>query len=138
MPDKKTSRAPQGVEVPSQAVGEPSGFDSRHCHQFFLTLYLYLTLEGIMNERKLTLPAGENAVTAYDRAMRFGAFLLAAYIARDHDLGRELAAQAAFRAWCRFDDLGLDDMADSVLRQFGLNLVVTTPLNILPGNDTIN
>ena len=91
-----------------------------------------------MNVRKLSLPTGENAISAYDRAMRFGAFLLAAFIARDHELGKELAAQAAFRAWCRFDDLGLDDVADSVLREFGLNLIVTTPLNVMAGNGTLN
>ncbi len=91
-----------------------------------------------MNVRKLTLPRGENAVTAYGRAMRFGAYLLAANIAQDHDLGKDLTRQAAFRAWCRFDDLGLDDMANAVLRQFGLTLVVTSPLNIMPGNETIN
>lgn len=70
------------------------------------------------------LPHGETAGTNYERLMRHRAYLCAARVARDYGLGRDLVIEAAFKAFCRFDDLGFDEEALVVAEEFGFRTMV--------------
>jgi hypothetical protein len=75
----------------------------------------------------LTFVDGDTPLKAYERAMRFGAYHHAANVAAICGLEHELVRQAAFKAFCRYDDLGLEELALEVARQFGLILFETVP-----------
>jgi hypothetical protein len=69
--------------------------------------------------------------TMYALLMKRRAFYTAAVVARDHRLGDAAMLEAAFKAFCRFDDLeasfpgmGYEDAAITVLIEFGLTLHV--------------
>ena len=75
-------------------------------------------------QQRPELPHGETPETNYERLMRHRAFLCAARVARDYDLGRDLVVEAAFKAFCRFDDLGFDEFALAVAEEFGFRTLV--------------
>ncbi len=79
-----------------------------------------------MQQKPEALPHGETAGTVYDRLMRHRAYLCAARVARDHGLARDLVVEAAFRAFCRFDDLGFDELALAVAQEFGFRTLVAS------------
>lgn len=68
------------------------------------------------------LPKGETAATMYELAMRRKCYYLAATIAQNYGLSVPQITQAAFAAFCRFDDLGCHDEALEVIKRFGLTL----------------
>ncbi|HSD12914.1 MAG TPA: hypothetical protein VLC10_05120 [Patescibacteria group bacterium] len=88
---------------------------------------------------KPQLPHGETAGTNYERLMRHRAYLCAARVARDYGLERDRVVEAAFKAFCRFDDLGFDEEALAVAEEFGFRTLVVsaegfiTALRRLPG-----
>lgn len=90
-------------------------------------------------QQKMGLPHGETAGTNYERLMRHRAYLCAARVARDYGLDRDLVVEAAFKAFCRFDDLGFDEEALAVAEEFGFRTLVVgaqgfiTALRRLPG-----
>jgi hypothetical protein len=71
----------------------------------------------------LKFKEGDTPLKAYERAMRYGAFHHAAKVAEICGLDKELVRQAAFKAFCRYDDLGMDDIALEIIREFGLTLL---------------
>ncbi|MEY4744832.1 MAG: hypothetical protein RL272_777 [Candidatus Parcubacteria bacterium] len=75
-------------------------------------------------KEKTPLPPGETAETCYERLMRHRAYLCAARVARDYGLGRDLVIEAAFKAFCRFDDLSFDEEALAVAEEFGFKPMV--------------
>lgn len=75
-------------------------------------------------QKKPELPHGETAGTSYERLMRHRAYLCAARVARDYGLERDLVVEAAFKAYCRFDDLGFDEIALAIAEEFGFKTMI--------------
>ena len=76
-----------------------------------------------MHRDPIKMPKGLTPEAGYALLMRRGAYYMAARVARDHSLGASLVIEAAFKAFCRFDDLGLDEEALIVAEEFGLTVM---------------
>lgn len=72
------------------------------------------------SESKTVITLSPRAI--YDRAMENKWFLFAATVAQTHDLGTELVSAAAFKAFCRYEDLGNGEVGLTIVKQFGLSL----------------
>ena len=72
---------------------------------------------------KMMLHPQDTAHAAYARAMRFGAFAMAAVIASDHGLGRDLTILALDLAMCRFEKLGFPEAAVALAERLGFTVV---------------
>lgn len=95
-------------------------------------------------DQRTELPHDESAQACYERLMRYRVYLCAARVARDHGLGRSLVIEAAFKAFCRFDDLGFDEAALAVADEFGLTTLAAsaegsiTCLRRIPGLNVLS
>src|SRR5688500_12794019 len=72
---------------------------------------------------RITLHPEDTAYTAYARLMRFGAYSLAATVARDYGLGRDLLILALDRAMNRFEELGFPELAVAIAEKLGFTVV---------------
>lgn len=79
-----------------------------------------------MNQNRIGLPQGYTPAQGYALLMRRKAFYYAARVARDYGLGQSLVIEAAFKAFCRFDDLGCDEEALIVAAEFGLTVMAVS------------
>lgn len=75
---------------------------------------------------KMMLHPKDTPHAAYARALRFGAYALAAVVARDYGLGRDLVIFALHQAMCRFEELGFPEAAVAFAEQLGFTVVTTT------------
>lgn len=79
-----------------------------------------------MNRNRIAMPKGMSPEEGYALLMRRGAYYMAARVARDHGLGTARVIEAAFKAFCRFDDLGCDEEALIVAEEFGLTVMAVS------------
>lgn len=79
-----------------------------------------------MNRNRIALPTGMSPEEGYALLMRRGAYYVAARVARDHNLGTARMIEAAFKAFCRFDNLGCDEEALIVAEEFGLKVMAVS------------
>lgn len=79
-----------------------------------------------MNRDRVKMPEGYTPEAGYALLMRHGAYYMAARVARDYSLGMPLVIEAAFKAFCRFDDLGCDEAALIVAEEFGLTVMAVS------------
>jgi hypothetical protein len=84
-----------------------------------------------MHRNAFELPRGLSASETYAMLMRRGAYYFAAHVARRHELGRPLEVEAAYKAFCRFEDFGFDAEALIVAAEFGLIVTNVTAENFI-------
>ena len=84
------------------------------------------------------IPKGETAATMYELAMKRKWYYLAATIAQNYGLSTPQINQAAFAAFCRFDDLGRHEEALEVINRFGLSLSNVTSESLTHVGDLLH
>lgn len=75
---------------------------------------------------RMPLHPNDTPYAAYARAVRFGAYTLAAVVARDYGLGRDLMIFALHHAMVRFEELGFPEAAVAFAEQLGFTVVTAT------------
>ena len=76
---------------------------------------------------KIPLHPTDTPMKAYGRLMRFGAFAMAARVAHQYGLGRDLLIRALDRALCRFEKLGFPELAVTFAEELGFTVIAVTP-----------
>lgn len=76
---------------------------------------------------RIALHHADTPSEAFARAVRHGAFAMAARIAHDYGLGRDLLILVLDRAICRFEELGFPEAAVAIAAQCGFTMVTVTP-----------
>ncbi|HTK05275.1 MAG TPA: hypothetical protein VL500_06825 [Candidatus Eisenbacteria bacterium] len=73
--------------------------------------------------KKIPLHPEDTPYTAYARLMRHRAYALAATVARDYGLGRDLLILALDGAMSRFEELGFPELSTAFAEQMGFTVV---------------
>lgn len=80
--------------------------------------------------KKIPLHPTHTPHKAYARLMRLGVYAMAARVASQYALGRDLVIPALDRALCRFEELGHPELATALAEELGFTMVSVTQMQL--------